>query len=196
MTTNETDLTPEQMDEALSAARVILRRRVDELEQAQAAQPARLIEARAKAEAARKQALAEEPWTDVMTGFPTYTGGGDLSGMLPMPTIEGKELFGTRLAFDLLGCCEDEAHVKETFDEYFSMVREPDHLFLVAFAALDTIANHVMPALLDTLEHQASDYDSRVRLADAARNAWTARVNDLRGPTDQSAPEGTDDPTH
>jgi hypothetical protein len=71
--------------------------------------------------------------------------------------------------------------VQETFDEYFSMVREPDHLFLVAFAALDTIANHVIPALLDTLEHQASDYNSRVRLADAARNAWTARVNDLRG---------------
>lgn len=26
--------------------------------------------------------------------------------------------------------------------------------------------------------------DSRVRLADAARNAWSARVNDLRGKTD------------
>jgi hypothetical protein len=187
MTTNETDLTLEQMDETLSAARLILRRRVDEIEQAQAAQPARLIEARAKAEAARAEALAEEPWTSVMTGFPTVNLDGELTGMLPMPTIDGKELFGTRLAFDLLGCCADEAHVKEKFDEYFSMVREPDHLFLVAFAALDTIANHIVPALLNTLEHQASDFDARVRLADAARNAWTARVNDLRGSTDEES---------
>jgi hypothetical protein len=180
MTTDHTDMTPEQMDEAAETARDILRRRIDELEQSRHEQPTRLLDARACAEFERKKALVDEPWTAVMTGFPTVDANGELTGMLPMPTIDGKELFGTRLAFDLLGCCANEAQVQETFDEYFSMVREPDHLFLVAFAALDTIANHVLPALLDTLEHQASDYDSRVRLADAARNAWTARVNDLK----------------
>jgi hypothetical protein len=96
-----------------------------------------------------------------------------------MPTIDGKELFGTRLAFDLLSCCVDEEQVAQTLRDYLKMIRDPGHMFLVCAAALDTIANHVMPALLDTLEHQASDYEARVRLADAARNAWAARVGDL-----------------
>lgn len=161
-----------------------LRRYIKDVENARNTQPIRLEEARQRTEAARDTALEEEPWTSVMTGFPTVDAAGDLTGMLPMPTIEGKELFGTRLAFDLLGCCANEADVSETMNDYFSMVREPDHLFLVAFAALDTIANHVIPALLDTLEAQASDYEARVRLADAARNAWTARATDLREKSD------------
>lgn len=176
MTTTDNSMTA---DEIVSAGLAEARRVLDRLEKARDEQPSRLTEAREQAERARVAAIAAEPWSAVMTGLPTYSADGELAGMLPMPTIESKELFGTRLAFDLLGCCANEAQVEETLNEYFSMVKEPDHLFLVAFAALDTIANHVMPALLDTLELQASDYDSRVRLADAARNAWAARANDL-----------------
>jgi hypothetical protein len=176
--TNHTD------DDTVTSTLEQLQKQIDDMREARRTQPTRLLDARACAEYERDKALVEEPWSSVMTGFPTVDRDGELTGMLPMPTIEGKELFGTRLAFDLLGCCGNEAQVQETFNDYFSMVREPDHLFLVAFAALDTIANHLMPALLDTLEHQASDYDSRVRLADAARNAWSARVNDLRGKPD------------
>lgn len=178
MTTNAIDPTDSQ------AVLDDLRGQIERMEQARQSQPARLLDARAGADIEREKALAEEPWSDVMTGLPTVDGNGELTGMLPMPTIDGKELFGTRLAFDLLGCCANEAQVSETLNDYFALVREPDHLFLVAFAALDTIANHVMPALLDTLEHQASDYDCRVRLADAARNAWAARVSDIRGGAD------------
>jgi hypothetical protein len=179
MTTNDTTSSVEIIAAGLAAAEQ-LQKQIDDIREAQRTQPTRLLDARSCADFERDKALTEEPWTAVMTGFPTVDATGELTGMMPMPTIDGKELFGTRLAFDLLGCCANEAQVAETFNDYFSMVREPDHLFLVAFAALDTIANHVMPALLDTLEHQASDYDSRVRLADAARNAWAARVNDLR----------------
>jgi purine-cytosine permease-like protein len=58
------------------------------------------------------------------------------------------------------------------------MVKEPDHLFLVAFAALSVIANYVMPQMLEVIK--ASNWDVRVTLAAAARNAWAARVNDIR----------------
>jgi hypothetical protein len=100
--------------------------------------------------------------------------------MMAFPTIEGKGLFGTRLAFDLLGCCDDEEQVSETLNDYLSMVKEPGHLFLIAFAALSVIADHVIPQMLEVIEDQASNWDVRVTLAEAARNAWAARVNDIR----------------
>ncbi|MCU1697352.1 MAG: hypothetical protein JWR34_3415 [Mycobacterium sp.] len=148
--------------------------------QAKHSQPARLAEARAKANAERENALAAEPWADMITGIPTIDPeSGELTGIWGMPNIDGKEVFGTRLAFDLLGCCADEDQVAETLRECFKMTGDPGHAFLVCAAALETIANHVMPALLDTYEDKSGDYETRVRLADAARNAWAARVADL-----------------
>lgn len=55
---------------------------------------------------------------------------------------------------------------------------------LVTAAVYGTSAvkrNRRTKAEIEDLEQQASDYDSRVTLADAARNAWDARVTDLRG---------------
>jgi hypothetical protein len=153
-------------------------------------QPTRLAQARTQAETERKGALAAEPWDELLSAVPTYGPDGELTGMLALPSIDGKELFGTRLAFDLLGCCDDEDQVADTVDGYFSMVKEPDHLFLVAFAALKVIANHVMPQMLEVIEDQASNWDVRVTLADAARNAWAGRVNDIRAYVNDA---GTDD---
>ena len=45
---------------------------------------------------------------------------------------------------------------------------------------MDTIANYVVPEMLRIIEDKAGNWDLRVTLADAARNAWAARVNDLR----------------
>lgn len=162
-------------DDYLRLTAEALRARLDDMERARTTQPERLAMARAQAEDERIKSLAAEPWSDFVTGIPTV----DFSGMLALPTIDAKEVFGTRLAFDLLGCCADEDQVAETLREYFKMTGDPGHMFLVCAAALETIADHVMPALLDTLEHQTGDYDARVRLADAARKAWTARVADL-----------------
>jgi hypothetical protein len=153
--------------------------RLAELEHSRASQPERLAEARARAEDERIKALAAEPWSDVVTGLPSVNRDGDLIGMLPMPTMVGKEVFGTRLAFDLLAHCDNGERVSEIMNDTFAMIREPGHMFLVCAAALVTIANHVVPTLLDTLEHQAGDYDARVRLADAARNAWAGRVANI-----------------
>ncbi|CQD20018.1 hypothetical protein BN970_04595 [Mycolicibacterium conceptionense] len=119
--------------------------------------------------------MASEPWSDVITGIATV----DLSGMFALPTINGKELFGARLAFDLLGCCAHEEQVAQKLREYFRMVGDPAHMFLICAAALDTIASDLMPALLEMYEQKSGDYDARVRLANAARNAWAARVTDF-----------------
>ena len=137
-------------------------------------------QARTQAETERKDALAAEPWDEMWSALPGYSSDGELTGMMALPRIDGKELFGTRLAFDLLGCCDDEDQVADTLRKYYTMVKDPGHTFLVAFAALDTIANHVIPEMLRIIEDQAGNWDVRVTLADAARNAWAARVNDLR----------------
>ena len=72
-----------------------------------------------------------------MVGVPAYSRDGELAGMMAFPNIDGKELFGTRLAFDLLGCCDDEDQVAQTLAKYFTMIKDPSHTFLVAFAALE-----------------------------------------------------------
>lgn len=166
-------------DEVVWSRPEAIRQAIRAIETAKQTQPERLAEARAAATDERTRAQAAEPWSATLTSVPAVTGDGDLSGMLSMPTIEGKEVFGTRLAFDLLGCCGDEDEVEEKLNEFCGLVGEPDHMVAVCAAALATIAEHVVPVLLDTLERSASDYDSRVRLAEAARNAWAVRVGTL-----------------
>lgn len=151
------------------------------MEEAKRTQPERLVQARGQAEDERIKAFAEEPWSDVVTGIPTVDiTTGECNGMFSVPTIEGKELFGTRLAFDLLGCCGDEDQVAEKLREFHTMIRDPAHLVVVLTSALDTIASYVVPDLLDSYERTALDYQVRVGLAEAARRAWVARSADLR----------------
>lgn len=144
-------------------------------------QPRRLAEVRARVGAEKRKALAAEPWSEMVTAVPTVGIGGELTGMLSMPVVDGKELFGGRLAYDLLGCCDGEDQVRRMLVEYFAMIREPEHAFLVAFVALKVIASYVVPVMLDSLERHGGDYESRVRLADAALNAWTTRVGERAG---------------
>jgi hypothetical protein len=142
-------------------------------------QLARLAEVRAQVAAGREKALAGEPWSDMVTGIPIVNGDGKLTGMLPMATTDGVGLFGLRLAFELAGCCDDEAQVHDKINEYLSLVEDFDQFLLVAFAALVTLANYVVPGLLGAVETQASNYDLGVALAEFACYAWATRVGDL-----------------
>ena len=126
----------------------------------------------------------------MLSAVPTYGPDGELTGMMALPSTDGQDLFGTRLAFDLLGCCDGEEQVADTLIKYRRMVKDPGHVFLVAFAALEVIANYVVPELLGVIEDHASNWDVRVNLADAARNAWAGRVNDIRVYVNDA---GTDD---
>lgn len=158
-----------------------LRSRLAGLKITRQSQPDRLAGARARVGAEKRKALAAEPWSDMVAAVPTVGTGGELTGMLSMPFVDAKELFGGRLAYDLLGCCDGEDQVRRMLVEYFAMIREPEHAFLVAFAALKVIASYVVPVILDSLERHGGDYESRVCLADAALNAWATRMDEHTG---------------
>lgn len=181
MTTNPTD------DLTLDAATEILRRRIEQIDRDRGHQPEFLAMAREDAEAAREEALAAEPWADCWTALPmTDADTGELTGMMALPSVNGKELWGARAAFDFLDAGEDREAIEKVLSRYFSALDgNTEHLFFVFSAALCTIAEHVVPAMLDKLENEASDYRSRVLLADAAANAWRTRAgDDLREPGD------------
>jgi hypothetical protein len=158
-----------------------MRELVAQIDAAQAAHPTRLAKARAAADAARAQALAAEPWDELWAAVPGYDSQGGFAGMLTLPSVDAKELFGARLAYDLLGCAADPTGVRQILTAYYAMIPDPDHLSLVALAALKVIATQVIPKMLEVIEHQAGNWDLSVVLADAEANAWSTRVNDTRG---------------
>ena len=150
------------------------------IDEARRTQLERLARARSSAEEERMKALAAEPWADCLCAIPTIDiNSGEYSGMVSIPTVAGKELFGMRLAFDLVGCCSDEEQVADKLREFRRMTGDPSHGLLVYAAALDFIASDLYPAMLDSYEATSGDYDARVRLAKAARSAWSARLADF-----------------
>ncbi|CAM4228647.1 hypothetical protein MB901379_03587 [Mycobacterium basiliense] len=182
MPTNPTDnMTIDEFESAAATAKDILQRRVEQIEAARATQPQRLTEARAKASVECTATLEEEPWTDAWTACPVTDGDGSLSGMMALPSIDGKELWGCRLAYDILDAGTDRARVEHVLDRYFTAIGgTPDHMFLVFSAALCTVAENIVPVLLDSIENQGGNYDARVHLAEAAANAWAVRIDDAR----------------
>lgn len=188
MTTDHTDSTLDDLDDTIGSATEILRRRIEQIDRDRGHQPEFLAMAREEAAEARRKALKDEPWADCWNAIPTADADtGEIMGMMALPTIDGKELWGTRLAFDILDAGEDREQIEEALGRYFTALDgNTEHLFFIFSAALCTVAEHVVPAMLDKLEREASDYRSRVLLADAAANAWRARATDLRGQDDHA----------
>jgi hypothetical protein len=172
-------------EEVRGAARHVEQARelVAHIEAARAAQPELLAQVRKQAATARQECLAteSETWDATMTAIPTVDPEtGEMTGLFGLPAVDIKELWGARMAFDLLGCAANEDQVDAIMNEYFGTIREPGHMFLVCAAALTTIATYVVPQMLDDIEQHGSNYDARVLLADAARNAWAMRAADAR----------------
>lgn len=166
-------------DEVVQATVSQLRQYIDEIEADRQSQPKRLFDMIEAARTARKETLEAEPWDTILDAVPTVTRDGELAGILAIPHLVGKSMFGTRMAFDIASAAGDEPAVMEVLNEYFDMVRDPDNLMLVAIDALKTFALHVLPTLLGIAEQRASDWNVRVNLADAARNAWAKRISDF-----------------
>ena len=166
----------------LSQARAMLAA----IEKARDEQPQRLAAARTAADEARGWSLIEEPWHTLITALPTYSPDGRRTGgALSLPSITAKELFGARLAFDMLDAGDDPDRLDAVKNRYFGELQgDTGLLFLVCMAALDTVASLIVPQLLEELETDASNYDVRVMLAEARAKAWRGRVSDLTGPQD------------
>jgi hypothetical protein len=183
VTTPEENMSDDDMDRAVETATAILRRRIDELDSAKASQPERLAQARGAADEARGWALIEEPWESQITAIPAHNSAGERIGKaLTIPNITAKELFGSRLCFDMLDCGDDDDRLDEVLSRYFSALKgDTGTLFLIFASALKTAASLVVPQLLSVIEEQANDYDTRVMLADARRKAWEGRVSEIKG---------------
>lgn len=166
-------------DDVVHATVTQLRQYIDEIEADRQSQPKRLSDMIEAARTARKETLEAEPWDTVLDAVPTVTRDGELSGILAIPHLVGKSMFGTRMAFDIASAAGNEAAVMEVLNEYFGIVRDPDNLMLVATDALKTFALHVLPTLLGIAEERAGNWNVRVNLADAARNAWAKRISDF-----------------
>ena len=166
----------------LDALRVRLDAMIDHHRQARVPQPERLADLRSQRDAARAAMLEAAPWTDCVTAVPTTDAEtGELVGMLGFPDLDGKDLWGARLAFDVLDAAGDRERLWEALDIYFAALHHhPEHLMIVFASALRTIGEHVMPTLLESLERDGR-YDHRVNLADAARNAWSTRLGSVLG---------------
>lgn len=171
--------------EGLSAAER-MRAMIDAIQKARDDQPERLAKARAEADEARGWSLIEEPWETLITALPAYNSEGQRTGnSLILPSVTAKELFGARLAFDMLDAGEDYDRLEAVKNRYFTELQgDTGLLFLVCMAALDTIAGHIVPQMVDELETHASNYDVRVMLAEARAKSWNGRVAELKGPHD------------
>ena len=195
MTTNPTDdMNTDDLDALAAAASDRLaqtRALIAAITQARDSQPDRLVKARAEAEQARDWAFIEEPWKDQCTAIVSVDG----SASLTLPNWIGKEVFGARLAFDILDCGDDIDRQNDVVKRYFSMVNgDTGTAMLLMWAALTTIATAVVPMMLDEIEDHASNYDARVFLAEARTKAWSERVGVLRAEAAANCPDDGDDP--
>lgn len=148
-------------------------------------QPRLVAQARAQAEKARRQATLEEPWYSVLDAVPAYNADGHRTGhAVAMPSAAAKELWGARMAFDLLDAGDDDDLISDIQTRYYrELGGDTGCLHLVAFSALRAVAAGVVPQLLEDLEENASNHDGRVRIAEGRTKAWNARVADLRPTT-------------
>ncbi|UGQ52928.1 hypothetical protein LRL17_04115 [Rhodococcus qingshengii] len=156
-----------------------LRSVIQRIEESRASQPERIFDLRTKIIIARDEALQAEPWSSFVTDIPAFTRDGEPAGSMGVPTITAKEMFGTRLALEIAAEAGNEDDVQDTLSEYFSMIREPDQMMLVAMAALSTMGTMVLPALFEVAEEKASNWDIRVNFADTARHTWAKRIRDF-----------------
>jgi multidrug resistance efflux pump len=137
-TTPIADMSTEEISAAADQARAF----IAHVEKSRDEQPARLAEMRAKAEQARADALEAEPWLDCLRAFPTADAQtGEMTGMLGYPSIDGKELWGCRAAYDFMDAGADRDRIDAVLNRYFTVLNgNIEHLFLVFSAALCTIA--------------------------------------------------------
>jgi hypothetical protein len=180
-TEDQPDMTIEELDQLVESASDILRRRIDEMEAAKTSQPERLAKARSDAEEARGWALLEEPLDGQVSTLAGHNEYGDERSTLAIPNYVAKELWGARLAFDLLDVGDDYDEIDAVTSRLFAAAGgDPGVMMLIQAAALSTIASLIVPQLLDEIETRASNYNERVRLCEARAKAWNGRVAELR----------------
>lgn len=127
----------------------------------------RLREALEQAAQAKAQALEDQPWSTLCDVYASE------GGVVAVPTPAASELMGRRMAFDMLASSGNAEDVHRVFYEYVSIVGS--HVLPVVTGALMVLAIEICQAMIGELENK-SDPDQRIHLADAARIAWSLRL--------------------
>ncbi|MFI8660127.1 hypothetical protein ACIGKR_09060 [Rhodococcus qingshengii] len=164
-----------------------LRQHVAKIEKARESQPERIFDLRTQIIIERDKAQQDEPWSSFVTDIPAYTRDGYEAGSMGIPNLEAKEMFGMRLALELSAEAGDEDDVRDTINDYFSMIREPDQMMLIAMSALSHLGTMILPAMFKVIEETAGNWDMRVHFADTARHTWTKRLADFNAEDAESA---------
>jgi hypothetical protein len=172
--TNYTDAESDAIIAAGLSAAERIREQLKSIEQAKASQPERLAKARGDAEEARGWALLEEPLESQIGELAAL----NTDASLKLPNMVAKELWGARLAFDLLDADDDEIDAV-TARLFTAAGGDTGVVMLIQAAALSTIASLIVPQLLDQIERQGSDWSERVRLCEARAKAWHQRVSKI-----------------
>lgn len=129
----------------------------------------RLREALEQAAQAKAQALEDQPWSTLCDVYASE------GGVVAVPTPAASELMGRRMAFDMLASSGTAEDVHRVFYEYVSIVGSPAYVLPVVTGALMVLAIEICQAMIGELENK-SDPDQRIHLADAARIAWSLRL--------------------
>jgi hypothetical protein len=182
MTTNHTDAESDAIIAAGLSAVDQWREHAKAMEEAKASQPERLVKARS--EEARGWALLEETLDGQVKSLTSVDGAASLA----LPNMHARELWGARLAFDLLDCGDDFDEIDAVIGRLFTAAGgDPGVTMVIMSAALSTTAALIVPQLLDEIEHRGSNWDERVRLCEARAKAWNGRVSELRDLQDDAA---------
>lgn len=185
-----TNHTTEESDAIIAAGMSAvdrLREQAAAMEAAKSSQPERLEKARSDADEARGWALLEEPLESQVKSVSLADGDASLA----LPNILAKELWGARLAFDLIDCGDDGDQLDAVTSRLFGAAGgDPGVMMVIQAAALSTIASLIVPQLLSEIEYSGSNYDERVRLCEARAKAWRGRVHELREADRQAAEAG------
>ncbi len=144
------------------------------IEDAREGQPARIAKARDAVAAAKARCLEEQSWYSLLVVSPTYDDKGMPLGVLAQATPVAYELFGKRLAVDLIA---NPDKARAVLDEYTRMVGVVE-MTLVAAEALVAITTELLPEIVARCENRSYDYEILPELVEMGLRVWESRAGE------------------
>ncbi|OHU60352.1 hypothetical protein BKG82_07850 [Mycobacteroides chelonae] len=144
------------------------------IDEAREGQPGRIAKARDAVAAAKARCLEEQPWFSLLIVSPTYDSAGGLEGVLAQAPPVAYELFGKRLAVDLIANPTD---ARATIDEYTRMVGVTE-MTPIAAAALVAICTELLPEIVARSENRSYDFEILPELVEMGLRVWEARAGE------------------
>lgn len=144
------------------------------IEDAREGQPARIAKARDAVAAAKARCLEEQSWYSLLVVSPTYDDKGMPLGVLAQATPVAYELFGKRLAVDLIAT---PTNARAIIDEYAQMVGVSE-MTPIAAAALVAICTELIPEIVARSQNRSYDFEILPELVEMGLRVWESRAGE------------------